>query len=128
MPDWTKPFIIDTDASETVIGAVLSQCDTDGIEHVITYASCLLTKPERNFCVTRKKLLAVVTFLGHFCHYLIGIPFTIRADHGVLTWLQNFKSPEGQLQEFQLNIIHTPTRIQAQQCRCSFQKTMSPVW
>jgi len=75
----------------------LSQCDTSGNEHVIAYASRLLTKPERNYCVTRKELLAVVTFLSYFRHYLIGIPFTIRTDHGALTWLQNFRSPEGQL-------------------------------
>lgn len=82
VPDWTKPFIIDMDASETGIGAVLSQCDTSGNEHVIAY---LLTKPERNYCVTHKELLAVVTFLGHFRRYLIGVPFTIRTDHGALT-------------------------------------------
>jgi len=117
MPDWTKPFIVDTDASETGIGAVLSQCDSNGNEQVIAYASRLLTKPERNYCVTRKELLAVVTFLSHFRHYLIGVPFTIRTDHGALTWLQNFRSPEGQLarwleklQEFQFTIVHRPGR------------------
>ena len=56
LPDWNKPFIMDTDASETGIGAVLCQCDSDGTEHVIAYASRLLTKPERNYCVTRKEL------------------------------------------------------------------------
>jgi len=69
MPDCTKPFMLDTDASETGIGAVLSQCDPSGNEQVIAYVSRLLTKPERNYCVTRKELLAVVTFLGHFRHW-----------------------------------------------------------
>ena len=99
------------------IGAVLSQCDPDGSEHVIAYASRLLTRPERNYCVTHKELLAVVTFLNHFRHYLLGTPFTIRTDHGALTWLQHFKSPEGQLarwleklQEYQFTIIHRPGR------------------
>ena len=77
MPDWTKPFILDTDACEVGIEAVLSQCDPDGSEHVIAYASRLLTRPERNYCVIRKKLLAIVTFLNHFGHYIIGTPFTI---------------------------------------------------
>jgi len=117
MPDWTKPFILDTDASDTGIGAVLSQCQSDGSEHVIAYASRLLTKPERNYCVTRKELLAVVTFLHHFRHYLLSKPFMVRTDHGALTWLQNFRSPEGQLarwleklQEYQFTIIHRPGR------------------
>ena len=90
--DWTKPFILDTDACEVGIGAVSSQCDPDGNEHVIAYViayvSRLLTRLERNYCVTRKELLAVVTFLNHFRHYLIGIPsFIIQRDHGTLTWL-----------------------------------------
>ena len=84
MPDWIKPFILDTDACEMGIGAVLSQSSLDGSEHVIAYASRLLTKTERNYCVTCKELLAVVTFLNHFRHYLISKPFTIRIDHGAL--------------------------------------------
>jgi len=86
---------------------VLSQTGADGQEYVISYASRLLTKADRNCCVTRKELLAllaVVTFLNHF---LIGTKFVIR-------W---FKSPEGQLarwqeklQEFDFSIVHRPWR------------------
>ena len=119
MPDWTKPFILDTDACETGIGAVLSQSSMDSSEHVIAYASRLLTKPERNYCVMCKELLAVVTFLNHFRHYLISKPFTIRTDHGTLIWLQNFRSPEGQLarwleklQEYQFTILGVGTTMQ----------------
>ena len=97
MPDWTKPFILDTNACEVGIGTVSSLCDPCGSKHVIVYASRLLTRPEKNYCVTHKELLAVVTFLNHFWHYLLGTPFTIRTDHRALTWLQHFKSPEGQL-------------------------------
>ena len=66
MPDWTKPFILDTNACEVGIGAVLSQRDPDGSEHVIAYTSRLLMRPERNYCITHKELLAVVTFLNYF--------------------------------------------------------------
>ena len=59
-PDFTRPFILDTDASDTGIGAVLSQSMEDGCEHVISYASRVLTKPERHYCVTRRELLAVL--------------------------------------------------------------------
>ena len=97
MPDWSKPFILDIDACDTGIAAVLSQGYPDGSECVTAYASRFLTKPERNYCVTRKELLAVVTFINHFQHYLISKSFIIRTDHGALTWLRNFKSPEGQL-------------------------------
>ncbi|KAG8184468.1 hypothetical protein JTE90_002315 [Oedothorax gibbosus] len=64
-------FILDTDASKEGIGAVLSQ-EVDGKERVIAYFSKSLSKPERNYCVTRKELLAIVKAVEHFHHYLYG--------------------------------------------------------
>ena len=60
-PDFKQPFILDTDASFDGIGAVLSQCDEHGEEHVMAFASRLLSKAERNYSVTRNELLALVT-------------------------------------------------------------------
>ena len=96
-PNFAKPFILDTDASETGLGGVLSQLQDDGKECVIAYASRALTKPERRYSVTRKELLAAVTFTQQFRHYLLGSTFTLRTDHHSLKWLKNFKNPEGQL-------------------------------
>ena len=95
-PNFSEPFIFDTDASNTAIGAVLSQ-RIDGQEKVVAYASRALTKTERKYCVTRKELLAMVHFVKCFRHYLYGKKFTVRPDHGSLRWLLNFKNPEGQL-------------------------------
>lgn len=97
-PDFKVPFIhvLDTDASDQAIGAVLSQ-NVDGKECVIAYASRTLTKCERRYCVTRKELLAVVYFKKHYKHYLYGKELLVRSDHGSLRWLFNFKNPEGQL-------------------------------
>ncbi|MES9880794.1 MAG: reverse transcriptase family protein [Sedimenticola sp.] len=89
-------FILDTDASEYGIGGVLSQI-VDGQEKVLSYASRSLTKCEKNYCVTRRELLALVYFVKHFKHYLYGQTFVCRTDHKALKWIQNFKEPEGQL-------------------------------
>ena len=53
MPRDEGEFRLDTDASNDAIGAVLSQVQ-DGEEKVIAYASRLLSKSERNYCVTRR--------------------------------------------------------------------------
>ena len=56
-PDPTLPYILDTDASAVGVGAVLSQVQ-EGKERVIAYYSKTLAPPERNYCVTRRELLA----------------------------------------------------------------------
>ncbi|KAJ8346917.1 hypothetical protein SKAU_G00283180 [Synaphobranchus kaupii] len=52
-PDTQRPLIVDTDASNTGVGAVLSQEDEDG-ERVVAYYSRALGKAEHNYCITRR--------------------------------------------------------------------------
>ena len=63
----------------------------------MAFYSAKFSRPERNYCVTRKELLAVVRSLAHFHPYLYGAEFTIRTDHAALRWLKTLKDPEGQL-------------------------------
>jgi len=52
-------YVLDTDASDTAVGAVLQQ-EQDGQLRVIGYASRALTNAERRYCITRKELLGMV--------------------------------------------------------------------
>ena len=106
------PYVLDTDASLSGIGAVLSQV-IDGKEYVLGYASRTLDKAQRNYSVSRCELLAVVHFVRHFRPCLYGRRFTVRIDHSSLQWLLNFKEPDGQLarwmetlSEYQFDIQH----------------------
>ncbi len=110
-------YILDTDASEVGIGAVLSQLrgtaeerplfpkrsltveekESGQEEKVIAYASRTLSKEEKKYCVTRKELLAVVYFMNYFRHYLIGRTFKVRSDHQALKWIFKLKDPTGQM-------------------------------
>ena len=116
-PDFSRSFILDTDASDLSIGAVLSQ-NINGEEKVCAYASRSLSKSERKYCVTRKELLAVIHFVKHFRHYLYGRKFLIRTDHSSLRWLMQFKDPQNQiarwleiLSEFDFDVQHRPGRL-----------------
>lgn len=116
-PDPTKPFILDTDASNAGIGAVLSQ-ESDGVEHVVAYASRALSKQERKYATTKKELLSMVTFTMYFKHYLLGKKFILHTDHNSLGWLHNFQGMEGQLARwveqlasFQYRIVHRPGKL-----------------
>ena len=101
-PCKTGKFILDTDASAFGIGATLSQVQTNPVtgrteERPIAFASRTLTKTQRRYCVTRRELLAVVTFVHHFRHYLLGQKFTVRTDHSSLRWLMSFREPADQM-------------------------------
>ena len=89
-------FILDTDASDFAIGAVLSQIQ-DGAERVIAYGSHALNRAERNYCVTDRELLAVKHFIQQYKHYLLGRKFTVRTDHRALRWLFSLKDPKSRI-------------------------------
>ncbi len=115
-------FVLDTDASDRGIGAVLSQLipageDKEGNpvydEYVLSYASRTLNVHEKNYCTTRKEMLAVVWFTRYFRPYLFGREFVVRTDHNSLRWLYNFWEPEGQvarwlqvLSEYNFVVVH----------------------
>lgn len=91
-PQDNKLFILDTDACDVSIGAVLSQVHDR--ERVVAYGSRTLNKSERNYCVTDKELLAVRHFVEYFRHYLLGRTFLVRTDHQALVWLFSLKEPK----------------------------------
>ena len=95
-PSETGQFILDTDASDRAIGAVLSQVHNDE-ERVIAYGSHVLNRAERNYCVTDRELLAVKHFILHYKHYLLGRKFLVRSDHQALRWLFSLKEPKSRI-------------------------------
>jgi len=59
-PDFSKEFILDKDASFNRIGAVLSQLDDYGSKGVIAYGLHTMNPHELGYCISRKKLLAII--------------------------------------------------------------------
>ena len=56
-PDFTRDFILETDASKQGLGAILSQLQDDSKLHPLTYASHSLSSSEKNYAITELEKL-----------------------------------------------------------------------
>lgn len=95
-PDFERPFVLQTDASDIGLGAVLFQRDGD-TEKVVSYCSRKLTPSEQKFSTTEKECLAIVWAVDKTQHYLEGYEFTVITDHLSLKWLLKLENPKGRL-------------------------------
>ena len=59
-PIFEKAFIVETDASDTATGGILSQQGEDGHLHLYAYRSSKMSPAERNYDIYDKELLAIV--------------------------------------------------------------------
>lgn len=134
-PDWQKPFVLATDASNVAIGAVLSQPGTatreietatgeltvtSDVEKPVAFASRQLNSAEKNYSATERECLAVVWGLQHFRRFVLGSRVIVYSDHEALRWLLAVREPTSrlarwvwQLNEFDIEIRHRPGRAMA---------------
>ena len=104
LPRVSKPYVIETDASNYQIGCALLQEQDDGHFHPVGYWSRTLTKAERNYSPTEKECLAVVWSITSLRPYIEGTRFTVRSDHDSLRWLMNLTESSGRLTRWRLRL------------------------
>ena len=63
-PLWERPFILQTDASDSGIAYVLAQRNEIGEEHPLAYGSRKLLPRERKFSTIEKEALAISRVQG----------------------------------------------------------------
>ena len=86
--DYTKPFLLETDASKEGLGPVLLQKQADGQYHPVTYGSRVLMPHEKNYHSTKLKFLALKwAVTEHFKEYLPYQPFLVKTDNNPLTYI-----------------------------------------
>ena len=114
-PHWNEPFILQVDASNHGLGAILSQKDEDGHERPVAYASRKLQPREERLSTTEKECLSIVWAVETFRYYLYGRTFTLQTDHNPLIWLNQVRDKSRKLlrwsvtlQEYDMNIEHRP--------------------
>ena len=83
--DYTKDFLLETDASKEGLGAVLSQKQEDGQFHPVAYGSRALTTHS-----TKLEFLALKwAITEHFKEYLLYQPFLVRTDNNPLIYIMS---------------------------------------
>lgn len=93
-PDPKKQYLMDTDASDVAVGAVLMQKNTDTEEsppYPVAYFSRKLSPSQRNYSVYDKELYAILAALQFWRHYLYGTeqPILIYSDHQNLMYFKS---------------------------------------
>lgn len=88
-PDFSRPFILSTDASQDGLGAVLSQVqEGESRARPIAFASKALTRAQSNYPAHRLEFLALKWAVCHkFSHWLKGHTFTVWTDNNPLTYI-----------------------------------------
>jgi len=94
-PDYSKPFIIRTDASRDGLGGVLLQRDDNQVEVPLYYESRTLTKAEQNYSITDLEGKAVFYCVQKFKPFITGNPFvtTVFTDHKPLVSIFSKREP-----------------------------------
>lgn len=114
-PDYDKPFIVNTDASDTAVGAVLMQDFGNGPQP-IAYFSRRHTPSQQNYSARDKELLAIVSALKEWRHIIADSKVLVLTDHDSLQYLQTQKlDPLGRMarwlewtQTFDMDVKHIP--------------------
>ena len=101
-PDFTREFVLQTDASDRGVGAVLSQLDDEGNDHPVAFFSRKLLPREEKYSTIEKECLAIKLAVHAFRVYLLGTSFVIQTDHRALEWLDKLKENNSRLTRWSL--------------------------
>ncbi|XP_075785301.1 uncharacterized protein LOC142829504 [Pelodiscus sinensis] len=102
-PDFSRPFIVQTDASDCGLGAVLSQ-EIEGEEHPVLYISRKLFPRERRYAAIEKEALAIKWAIEALRYYLLGDSFILFTDHAPLQWLHQMWDTNSRIMRWYLSL------------------------
>jgi len=113
-PDFSQPFILQTDASDRGVGVVLCQKNHLGEEHHIAYYDKELLPREVHYSTLEKECLTIHLAVDFFRMYLLGYEFKIQTDHQALQWLDRLKDNNSRLARW--NLALQPYKFVVKHC------------
>lgn len=117
MPDQTRPFYVEADASKYATGGVLMQKDSNGELHPCSFISQTFSPAERNYQIYDRELLGIIRALTEWRHYILGNPHTttVFTDHNNLLYYRTAQRLNRRqarwsliLSEYDITLVHQP--------------------
>lgn len=90
-PDFTNKFLVQVDASDVGLGAILAQGEP-GEERPILFLSQKLFDRERKYSTIEKEGLAIKWVVDSLRYCLLWQEFILQTDHRALKWMQSMQS------------------------------------
>lgn len=112
LADFNRPFIVQSDASETGVGACLFQEFEDG-KFPIAYTSKKLLPREMNYSTIERECLGLVFVIKKFEKYLYGKEFVLHTDHRPLAYIQKCKVENSRILRWSLFLQNYRFKIEA---------------
>ena len=114
LPDPSKDYFIEADASKFAIGAVLYQKEGRA-KHPVAYISRKMNSAERNYPIQEQELLALIYALKKWRHYVFGTTIRAYTDHQSLVLWHTFKNLTGrkarwvlELSQYNVELVYKP--------------------
>ena len=98
-PDFDKQLQLSIDASDTGIGAMLTQKNEEGVTNPVSYFSKKLNDAQKSFSNVEKECVGLILALEHYHVYLrnANMPIKVFTDHNPLVFISKFRSKNQRL-------------------------------
>ena len=111
LADWSKEFHIETDASDTSVGAVLFQVGENNEQLPLAYCSKNLTTTEKKWSATDKEMYGIICAARKWSPYCSG-SVVFHTDHQPLKYMHKQKDPRGKMARWLIELENYDYKIE----------------